>query len=135
MPHINHAELDQVLFDKLFRELQLLIGKTREDKAASVLGALLTPTEQVMLTKRFAAIMFLHRGMTPYEVWNTLKMSPSTIARIQYEYTSGVYGPLVKTLTEQTTKDFLRILELVLSAGLPPRSGKRWQHVKAMSRK
>ncbi len=134
MPHITKTELHDDLYKKLFAELEKLLMKTDAKSVHPVLTALLTPTEQVMLTKRLSAIMFLHQGMTSYEVWNTLNMSPSTIARIKYEYDCGVYDPIVTVMSKSATKDFLALVELVLSAGLPPRSKDRWQHVSGLGR-
>ncbi len=135
MPHVNSEPLDEVLFNKLFTELQKLISKTTTDSAGAVLSSLLTPTERVMLTKRFATIYFLNKGMTPYEIWNLLKLSPSTVSRINNDYKNGNYNPLIRVFKKSLTKDFFELLEVILAAGLPPRGKDRWRHVSGMGGK
>jgi Trp operon repressor len=134
MAHVTKEPIETTLFSKLFKELQILMSKTNTDSAEAVLSALLTPTEQIMLTKRFAVILFLDRGLTTYEIWHILKMSPSTVARIQSDYSRGAFDPIVKVFKHSAAKDFLALLEVILSAGLPPRTKDRWQSVPGFGR-
>jgi uncharacterized protein YerC len=134
MPHINKDPLDAVLFAKLFSELQILISKIDSSSAEAVLSSLLTSTEQIMLTKRFAVILFLNRGLTSYEIWHVLKMSPSTVARIEHNYRLGVYNSVVDVFKKSAAKEFLALVEVLLSAGLPPRGKNRWQSTPGFGR-
>jgi uncharacterized protein YerC len=134
MAHIAKDPIEEELYQKLFSELQKLLIKSDSGSVGKVLDSLLTSTEQIMLTKRLAIILFLHKGMTEYEIWHTLKMSSSTVARVHGEYKTGAYDPIIKVISKNTAKDFLKLLEIILGAGLPPRSKDRWQHVAGFGR-
>ena len=129
MAHVSQHKIEEDLFVKLFKELQILISKTDVSSADAALTALLTETEKIMLTKRFSAILLMSQGASSYEIWHVLKLSSSTVAKLRQEYDGGVYEALVKVFQKSLAKDFIKAFEILLQAGLPPRSKNRWQSV------
>lgn len=96
MTHISKKELDKSEFDKIFRELvRALHNCTSENEKSGFLWQLFTPTEKIMLSKRFAMIYMLEAGKSTYEITQVLNISPSTIARISRKWDKGGYLKVV----------------------------------------
>ena len=128
MTRVSSRALKEDAQDKLFSELARIIAKAERKIASAFLQTLLTPTEQVMLAKRIGVIALLHNGVSTYQIMQKLNMSSSTIIRMHHEYEKGGYDPVTKLLG-MNKKDWIRImkiLEVVLRGGLPPRVGHRW---------
>lgn len=129
MPHLSKEKIDDTAYRHLFIELQKVVAQASTKNVQSVLSGLLTPTEQIMLTKRLAAAMLYRKGCSQYEVWQLLKISPSTASRLKHSYEIGDYDQLLKVVHAHTSVNLLDVLEMVLSAGLPPRGKGRWRSV------
>ena len=129
MPHLSKEKIDDTAYKQLFVELQKVVAQATQKNVQFVLSGLLTPTEQVMLTKRLAAAMLYKKGCSQYEVWQLLKISPSTASRLQRSYKMGDYDQLLKVVHSHASVNLLDMLEVVLSAGLPPRGKGRWKSV------
>ena len=128
MTQVSSYALKKDAQDKLFSELALYIGKANHKNASAFLQTLLTPTEQIMLAKRIGVIILFHNGVSTYEIMQKLHMSSATIMRMHKEYQKGTYDSITR-LCAMNKKDWMRlmkILEVVLRGGLPPRVGKRW---------
>ena len=65
--------------------------------------AMLTPTERIMLSKRFAIIYMLAKGYSFSAIQETLRVSPSTVARIWEAIQKGKYVEMVRRV--RTTGD------------------------------
>lgn len=131
MPHISKRHLNYKLYQQLSVDLHKAVSTSGQRSVEQFMTSILTPTEQVMLTKRFAAVMFLEKGMTNYEIWNTLELSPSTVARIQKAYEDGKYDDFLSIFSKKKkgNKNFLDTLEVILQAGLPPRGKGKWKKI------
>ena len=128
MTRVSSHALKQDAQEKLFSELAHIIAKAERKNASAFLQTLLTPTEQIMLAKRIGVIALLHNGVSTYQIVQKLHMSSATIVRMHHEYEKGGYDPVTKLLG-RNKKDWIRImkiLEVVLRGGLPPRVGHRW---------
>ena len=129
MPHLSKEVLDPLYLQKLFAELEILIASTTKRDSGAVLDALLTETEKVMLTKRLAGAMMYSKGYSQYQVWNLLKISPSTAERMQHTYESGHYNALLKIVTHKNNGELWDVLELILRGGLPTMGKDRWKSI------
>jgi len=132
MPHISHKKLDDTLYQQLFSHLVELHAGSSKRHAASFLTSLLTPTEQVMLTKRCAAAVMFAQGYSNYRVWTTLHISQSTAARLREQYDEGVFEGVITLLVSKQEKqkesdEFVATLEKILRLGMPSMGKDRWK--------
>lgn len=134
MAHVSKQPLDSKLSKELFVQLSVLVAKTDRKNGAQFLQTLLTDTEQVMLAKRLAVILMLSEGYSTYKVWNTLRMSKSTVVAMKTAYENGTYTPVVKMVgrSKADREKLWKTVELVLRAGMPSMGKDRWQSLKSM---
>lgn len=92
-----------------------------------VLESLLTPTETLMLAKRLGVLVMLEQGHTTYRIEKTLKVSISTVVRLDRARQAGVFRPIQKTFGQKDTLTFSEHLELVLAAGMRSIAGPQHQ--------
>lgn len=131
MAHVSSKRLkeeeENLIKSRLIKVFRL-VGKNRNSSYA--LKELLTDTEMIMLAKRLGMIYFVGKGMTTLEISYRLKVSTSTVLRVEkrfdrkgYQYLRGVLKKLEPSL--------LDMLEIILQAGMPPIVGKgRWKFLK-----
>jgi uncharacterized protein YerC len=104
----------------------------RGNLATNIFSEFFTEAEQVMLTKRLAAIAMLHNGYGVYRVAQSLHLSDATVMKYRAQYVSGRYSSLVKRLESKAfnQKRFWKAVEVILRAGLPPMAGPgRWKSI------
>ncbi|KKQ87941.1 MAG: hypothetical protein UT09_C0007G0024 [Parcubacteria group bacterium GW2011_GWF2_38_8] len=128
MPHISSKKLKKEHLQKLYNEFSSALEKSaKKSWIKFFLGDFLTHTEKIMLAKRFAVIYLLSKNIPITYIAETLCMSPTTIFRMSFRYDIGKYSSLLKIIETQN-KDIWTILEKILKAGLPPRTGRgRWK--------
>lgn len=114
---------------KIYQQLHSIVGKLNKNSSSQFFNDLLGPEEQIMLTKRLAAVVMFIEGNSSYRVWQLLKISPSTAEHIRLDYEHGRYSNIEKILTKNKKgyEQFWRTLEVVLQAGMPPRGRGRWK--------
>ena len=124
MPHVSKRLLEQKKFLGIHKELfKVITALSRSGETSVILDTLLTKTEKLMLAKRLAIILMVDRKESIYAIEQTLKVSPSTVARILLQYENGMYTKLLKEISKQSS--FWLQLEKIL----PPRVGKnRFKH-------
>lgn len=105
------------------QELVRLLG--RSSCAGGFIDEVLTDSEQIMLVKRFAAILMYQRGFSPYRVWNTLYISPSTAERIHTAYENGRYARIIKAVGPKTSSGFLSLIDDLIRAQASPQARAR----------
>jgi len=127
MPHLSKQKLDSQLHEKLFDELQKLIANTSARESTLVVTTLLTETERLMIAKRFASAFMFSKGYSQYQVWKTLKISPSTAQRLFNAYENGAYSKLVKIAERNSHEKFWDTVELILRGGMPSMGKDRWK--------
>lgn len=128
MPHISSRRLkeeeEQVLKSRLV-DVFRIIGKDR--KVSYSIKEFLTDTEMIMLAKRLGIIYLVDRGMSTLEICETLKMSSSTVIRVEKRMDRGGYQNLRKAL-KKLEPSCVDIIETILGAGMPPIVGRgRWK--------
>jgi hypothetical protein len=131
MTHISKDRLKPAHIRKLFSQLARYLKRSQSDTEA-VLSELLGEEEQIMLAKRFAAIMMLAEGNSLYRTGQLLDMSPSTVERLRDKMRAGAYDSLVTRLqhNKKAYQDFWKTLEVVLRAGMPPLGRGRWKSIR-----
>ena len=124
MPHISKKLLERGKFLEIHKQFfKVIIELSRSGQAKVVLNNLLTKTEKLMLSKRLAIIVMLDQKESIYAIENTLKVSPSTVARMLLSYEKGKYSDLLKEIRKQNS--FWTQIEKII----PPRVGRnRFKH-------
>ncbi len=137
MPHISKRRIKEKTFLRIQKQLAGALANAKSfGEANSFIKEFFTPTERIMLSKRLAAIFMLQTGASPYRVWKTLKLSPSTAERLHMRLETGAFVNICKILNhKENKKSFWDDLETLLQAGLPPRGKGRWKWFYDMQRK
>jgi len=129
MPHISHARVKKEVFLRMNdRFIRSLMDLTERKSARAFFKELLTPTEQIMLAKRLAVILMLQQGFSFYRVERTLKISPSTAARLWRKLHAGEFsgiGALIKR--GKSARAFWAEMATIIRAGMPPMGRGRWK--------
>ena len=130
MAHISKKKLsentEKVLRNKLVDMLRI-IGKDR--KLNYALKELLTYTESTMLAKRLSIIYLIHKDKSILDICETLNVSSSTVIRMEKIYDRGGYN-IIQQVFQKLEPSLLDIIEILLSAGMPPIVGKgRLKHI------
>ena len=134
MPHISRRKLSAAVEKTAINQLLTLSGEGGNGRRA--LAELFTDTEQIMLAKRLAAIVLFLEGASPYRVWNTLKLSPSTAARLRNDFDSGEFQAVEKIFyTRKRREKFWQSLEKFSRGGLPEMGRGRWAWLAEMDKK
>ncbi len=128
MPHVSSKKLKKEILSKLYNEFGKALEKSaQKTRAQFFLGDLLTRTEKIMLAKRFAVIYFLSKEIPVSYIAESLGMSYATVFRMSLKYDLGKYSSLLLAIEQEKTSIW-KILEKIMRAGLPPRSGRgRWK--------
>ncbi len=92
-----------------------------------LLESLLTPTETLMLAKRLGVLVMLEQGHSSYKIEKTLKVSSSTVLRLDRARAAGVFKPIQHALGKKDALSFSEHLELILAAGMPSIAGPQHQ--------
>lgn len=129
MTNVSPHTLEQRESKKLIRHFTHLMGN---DTSGSIFSELFTDAEQIMFVKRLAVILMLEKGYSMYRISKTMRVSETTVTRIAEAFETGRYNSLITTYHNYPRvdrEDFLRIIETLLRAGLPPRDQHRWKHI------
>ncbi|MDP3763828.1 MAG: Trp family transcriptional regulator [bacterium] len=128
MPHISKRKLDQKIFDKIFKELIIVLEQAQSKKKFTpVLNELLTKTEKIMLAKRLAIVLLLFGDIPQHRIAEVLLVSPTTVSKISFQVEMGKYDS-IKNISIKEKIDLEKVIWLLLTAGgiLPPRAGGRY---------
>lgn len=119
MPHISKRFLQKEKYLEIHKQLYKIIKElSRTGGAKLIFDELFTKTEKLMLAKRLAIILLLDKDESIYAIENTLKVSPSTVARISLLCEEGKFKDLVKEIKKQT--GFWSQMEKII----PPKVGR-----------
>ena len=131
MTNVSKKKLPKVEFDRLYLQLNVIIGSLNKNQSALFFTELLGPEEKVMLTKRLAAVVMFIEGNSSYRVWQLLQMSPSTAEVIRRDFETGRYDNIVMIFTKNKSdyRKFWETLDVILRAGMPPMGRGRWKSV------
>jgi uncharacterized protein YerC len=127
MVRLNKHQLAAEQLEKILDQLTKTLGQTNEADTKTILNALLGEEEKIMIAKRLGAIVLLEQGHKPYTVSRALKMSPSTVGRIQSELLLGQYHYLFTAVKKNqiSYKAIMKAIDSILTVGgIMPHYGK-----------
>lgn len=136
MPQVSKRFLNKKTEERIFSLfLGSIISCNSKDTALSLIEELLTPTEKVMLAKRFSIMFMLLEGYDYETIEETLKVSRSTVG-----YTSTwlkLKGVGIKRIIEKIKRDeALKSIWVELQDGildiLSNSKGVNWSKAKSM---
>lgn len=129
MTHVSKHTLEQEHLEQLITQLSEIFAKTNKSSAQLFVDEFFGAEEKIMFSKRLAAIAMCIEGNSTYRISQLLYMSPSTAERIKLKYQIGKYKSIEHLLTSNRSdyQKFWETLEIILSAGLPPRGRGRWK--------
>ena len=123
MTNINYKETDDynIAFDKLID----LVASVNKSGARSLVSELLTESEQIMIVKRFAAILLFHNDYSSYRVSTCLNISLSTAQRIHKHYDQQAYHELLSHIKPKERNRFYKLINDLILAQASPRARAR----------
>lgn len=126
MVHLNRHKLSDKLLTDLFARLNETIAKLDERQAGLFLNDLLGEEERVMLAKRLGIVVMIMEGYSMYRISRTLKVSPSTVEKINAAIAYGAFENVVPAL-KKNKLNYMAIVEIIDSiltvGGIMPHYG------------
>lgn len=111
MPHVSKHVPDGKVVETIYKKLFVHLTEKGSASDRERIGAeLFTPTERMMLAKRFAIICMLGEGYTFEDIQQTLRVSPSTVGRIWGAMQRGRYQKVVSIVRKREMIDFITSL-------------------------
>lgn len=131
MTNISKHKLPEKELVALHKQFEKTVAKLNQKTATPFIAELLGQEERIMFAKRLCAIVMYIEGNSSYQVWKSLHISPTTAEKIRLDYKSGRYRNVVRIIKAEGNdyNEFWETLEVILSAGLPPRGRGRWKSV------
>lgn len=132
MPHVSrHTPIKKVSDRTLDLFMECVTAKWSARERRDFFNDLLTPTERIMFSKRLAIIYMLGKGYTIRKIQETLRVSPSTVARLWSEVEKGKYSKIIHRLRTQPQK--MESIEWLTSL-IPPRHQTKRQYADRLKR-
>lgn len=130
MPQISRQKLDKTIATEMFAQFWDSVSQLRTASDASAFFTdLLTPTEEIMLAKRFMIAVLLNRGKKPIEIGSILHVSFSTINGVA-AWSKNAKPETKRLLDAMTTagnwQKLFDKIEATLDL-LPPGRGTNWR--------
>lgn len=121
MTNISKKLLSAEAHKKLLQQLSLLFLAAGERHIQALLTAVLSPAEQIMLMKRVAVVLLLHKEKTTYYISKRLLVSDRTVRVVKKEMQAGRYDPLIALVSKKQfdQKKFWSTLEKIVTLGMP----------------
>ena len=98
MTNISKKQLPKKELDRLFAQLNTVIGRLKGDSVNDFLQDLLGPEERIMIAKRFAIIVLLAENYSTYRIAQKMKVSTSTVENLRQKQENGEYDHLLTIL-------------------------------------
>jgi len=83
MARISKHRLDHKTYIQVLDTVDLVLAKMKKDEVRAFLFSLLGRNERIMVSKRFAAVLLLGRGMSASEIGRRFKLTRQTILRLR----------------------------------------------------
>jgi len=147
MVNISKKRVKEDIFEAISGNLIKYIAHIKNRKEADdFIGTFFTKSERTMFAKRFTTIVMLERGYSYSEIKDVLKISHSTIAKIERKRKAGEFSYLSSVVKKVCRKkrhlddseqeeDIWDILETILRAGMPPMGRGRWKKIYELTEK
>lgn len=135
MAQVSKYPISQEVYTHIFEIFLGTIAHLRIKREITVfLRDFLSPTEQIMLSKRLAIALLLVKGYDWREISKLLRVSTSTIGKISLQYNTGSgYKRVVTTLLKDERMDrfWLDVGEAMAALfSLPGGKSKAWVFMK-----
>lgn len=132
MTNVSKNILDSKIEKKLRQQFAKFFSDQIPQEIESLFSDLLTSSEQIMLIKRLATIIMLIEGESTYSIPKALQLSDSTVRDIKVKYKLGKYDSIIYRYQDKkfNAEAFVRILETLLSAGMPSLGKDRWKSLR-----
>jgi uncharacterized protein YerC len=105
MPHVSKQKLPKKVEDQIITDLfDIFLTLPHSTRGGSFLSEFLTPTERTMFAKRLASMIMLEDNISTYRIAEILKMSNSTVLRIQNTLKKGQRSEIKKALTKKKVR-------------------------------
>ncbi|MFN3693339.1 MAG: Trp family transcriptional regulator [Candidatus Paceibacteria bacterium] len=119
MTNISKFPLSKEQENELFDQLGILFSNRSADATQGLFRDLLGPEEKIMLAKRLAIIILLHKKQSLYFIAQTLHVSPATVARQQDLLEENHYGNIIACIAKPTPSiiGFLQAIDDILHLG------------------
>lgn len=129
MTHVSKKILDAEIEEKLLIQFSKFFSEQEGYILRNLFSELLSPVERIMLVKRLAIIIMLHQKKTTSAIAQTLMVSDSTVRDSKIKMALGHYEHVIKRYENKkfNNKEFIKLLETILSAGLPSFGKDRWE--------
>ncbi len=127
MTNVSKVPLEPRVYKSIRNDLRKAVSRNAI-AGASIIEALLTKAERIMLSKRLAAIILLENGASYYRISKLLKVSVSTAIRLNKYRNQGLFIQIQRTTKNRQggNLSLMEHAELILAAGMPSRSGRRY---------
>ena len=124
MTHISKKRLSVDQLDKLYSEfLEVIQTSLRKNLGKEILNEILTPTEKIMLTKRFTLITLLIKEKPVMEISRILSMSPATVEKIKLKLEVGRLDTTKKIIKQKKKWEAIELFILTTGGLMPPKVG------------
>jgi len=128
MVHVSKKRLKKEVADKVHKQFLHTVTNLRGTEGSRTLEELFTQTEQVMFAKRLAAIFMLTQGAPPFHASKVLRLSSSTVSRLQIELENGKYTHIESLVQKKKDRDRMWAdLEVLIRFGMPEMGKNRWK--------
>jgi len=111
-------------------QMALVFLKLKYDKnGRKFIEEFFSPTEKVMFAKRLAIVVMRVRGVSFYEISASLKVSTSTVSRIDEQIKRGELESVVRYVTTKKHKGYLEkwVLTLIFLSSPESMGKNRWK--------
>ncbi|MBP9717488.1 MAG: hypothetical protein KBD44_02110 [Candidatus Pacebacteria bacterium] len=133
MVNVSKKLLNKDIEIQLIKQFSgIFVDKTNKE-VSNIFSALLSDAEQTMLVKRLAVIFLVQeKKLSTYEIAHRLFMSEATVRKIKLQNLNGDYEPINKVCRKNSFDQvaFWKIVEGILSGGLPSRGKDRWKTIR-----
>lgn len=129
MPHVGKRKVKKKIFIRMSEEFIAVLSAMRSIREVKTFAdEFFTPTERIMFSKRFAAILMIQNGYSFSAVERTLKLSPSTVFKIWQRAKRNEFHAIAKHNSKnKASKKFWEDLEKLVRFGMPPLGKDRWK--------
>lgn len=118
MPHLSKHKISNELKDQINKKIIDFLTDTKLKTRKDIFYEIFTYTERLMVAKRIAMIYMISKNIPPYSISNTLKVSPSTVARFAKGIEKGKYQITASWI--KNYKSMPKILELLFDVASVP---------------
>lgn len=134
MPQVSKRYLNKNISDKIFSLfVSSIVLCNSKDEASALIKDLFTPTEKVMLSKRFSIAYMLIKGYDYDSIVDVLKVSRTTIGSVALwlkKEGNGIRKIIDKIKAHESVKNILVEIQNTIEEMFASAPGKNWSQSK-----